>query len=427
MTTSKMRTADVLRMASGNMWRNRTRTLLTIVAIFVAAFTITLTTAIGAGVSAYLDKQTDGFGAPTLIQVSVAGEDQGDGPREFDENEQTSTFGPGTTMITQSDIADIAAIDGVSEVVPFDVASPSFIRMPGGTGFELYAQQLLRGQNLDLVAGDAPRDGADPEIVVTPGYAKALGFASDTDAVGAAIELGASDPLQQFSTVEATISGVINDSLLAPGRLWMNDALQEEITEIASQGLASEKTNRYPVVMAYADDADPETLESVKDELRSIGFDGMTVQDEIGIAKQVFDAITTVLTVFGVIALLAASFGVINTLYMSVQDRTREIGLMKASGLSSGRVFGLFSFEAMLLGLWGSVLGILAAWALGQGVNAVAADSFLADFPGFELALFPLGSIAVIVGVILVITFAAGALPARRAARLDPIDALRYE
>ncbi|QIM19637.1 FtsX-like permease family protein [Leucobacter coleopterorum] len=75
----------------------------------------------------------------------------------------------------------------------------------------------------------------------------------------------------------------------------------------------------------------------------------------------------------------------------------------------------------------GSLLGIVAAWGLGQAVNQIAADSFLKDLPGFDLMLFPIGSLATIVAVILVITFLAGTLPARRAAKLDPIDALRYE
>ncbi|GAA3596143.1 ABC transporter permease [Klugiella xanthotipulae] len=412
-------------MASGGMWRNKTRSILTIVAIFVAAFTITLTTAIGAGVSTYLDKQTDGFGAPNLMQVSVAAEDDGDGPAVYDPKAQTN-FGQTVSTLTNADIDAIAAIKNVDSAVPFEGSSPSYIQT-NGDKFVLSSQQLVRGQTVDVVAGSAPKEGAQPEIIISPQYAIALGFDTNKDAVGATVTLGVSDPLQQVQTVEAKISGVMNESLLGGGRLWVNDTLQDKVTAIAQQGLPAEATDSYFAAVLYAANTDPETMTQIKADLSDLGFQGMTVEDQIGIAKQIFDAITTVLTVFGVIALLAASLGVINTLYMSVQDRTKEIGLMKAGGLSSGRVFSLFSIEAMLLGLWGSVLGILAAWGVGQAVNQVAAESFLKDLPGFDLMLFPLASLAVIVGIILVITFLAGTLPARRAARLNPIDALRYE
>lgn len=130
---------------------------------------------------------------------------------------------------------------------------------------------------------------------------------------------------------------------------------------------------------------------------------------------------------FGAIALLAASFGIINTLYMSVQERTREIGLMKAMGLSSGKVFTIFSVEAALIGFLGSLLGILGAVGAGSLINQIAADSFLKSLTGFTLIQFSASSSAVIILVIMGIAFLAGTLPARRAAKLDPIESLRYE
>jgi len=127
------------------------------------------------------------------------------------------------------------------------------------------------------------------------------------------------------------------------------------------------------------------------------------------------------------IALLAASFGIINTLLMAVQERTREIGLMKAMGLGRNKIFMLFSIEAVLLGFWGSLLGSLAGIGIGQVVNRIASDTFLKDLPGFNLTEFSPQSVAVIMLIIMSIAFIAGTLPARRASQKDPIEALRYE
>lgn len=112
---------------------------------------------------------------------------------------------------------------------------------------------------------------------------------------------------------------------------------------------------------------------------------------------------------------------------MSVRDRTREIGLMKALGLSQGKVFSIFSCEAILIGLFGSLLGLLGAMGIGQALNSVARKTFLKGIDGFTLIQFNWPNSLLIIGIICLITFLAGTLPARRAAKLDPITALRYE
>ncbi len=139
------------------------------------------------------------------------------------------------------------------------------------------------------------------------------------------------------------------------------------------------------------------------------------------------NAITGGLTVFGSIALLAASFGIINTLYMSVRERTREIGLMKAMGLSNGKIFQLFSIEAILIGVIGSILGILLASLAGAALNNFATANFLKGLEGFELTKFTLQNNTAITIAIALVSFLAGALPARSASKKDPIEALRYE
>ncbi len=420
-----MKFSDILGMASGGMWRNKTRTILTIVAIFVAGFTITLTTAIGAGVSNYIDKQTAGFGAEDALVITVASDSTSTGPVVYNPN-SVNQFGQSFNAITTEDIAKIEKIDGVTKVTPFETSSPSFIQTSGDK-FILSSQQLVAGQNLDIIAGSQPKNGEAAQIVITPEYVTALGFKNDADAVGSKVTLGVLNPLKEIEEVTATVSGVMNDSLLAAGRLYVNDTLQSKVTTIVQQGLPSTVTESFFAAVATMDSTDTATVDLIKADLTKEGFSGQTIADQIGVVKQVFDAITIVLTAFGVIALIAASFGVINTLYMSVQDRTKEIGLMKASGLSSGRVFAVFSFEAALLGFWGSVVGLLGAWGVGSIVNQIASTTFLKNLPGFTLMQFPLPSVIGIVVLIMTITFLAGALPARRAAKLNPIDALRYE
>lgn len=143
--------------------------------------------------------------------------------------------------------------------------------------------------------------------------------------------------------------------------------------------------------------------------------------------QTVIAGIVGVLNAFAVIALIAAGFGIVNTLLMSVQERTREIGLMKAMGMGSGRVFGLFSTEAVFIGFLGSAIGAGVAILAGSAISSALAGSLLSGLPGLQIMLFEPASIATVILVVMAIAFLAGTLPARRAARQNPIDALRYE
>ena len=194
-------------------------------------------------------------------------------------------------------------------------------------------------------------------------------------------------------------------------------------------GLPDEYRKQGRAIVAQLDDdhIDEDKAQEVKDKLSDMGYSSLTLTDTVSMVKTFFDAITTVLTIFGAIALLAAAIGIINTLYMSVQERTREIGLMKAMGLGRGRIFGMFSLEAIALGFWGGIIGLIMAFIAKAIVNPLAADTFLAGLPGFTLIEFNPLYLVLIIVIVMTIAFLAGTLPASRAANKDPIESLRYE
>ncbi|HXD81423.1 MAG TPA: FtsX-like permease family protein [Candidatus Acidoferrum sp.] len=107
--------------------------------------------------------------------------------------------------------------------------------------------------------------------------------------------------------------------------------------------------------------------------------------------------------------------------------RTKEIGLMRALGMGRRRIFLLFSSEAVLIGFWGSILGVAFAALAGQVISAVGTNGFLKDYPGLSLMTFPPSTVVAVVIGIMLIAFLAGTLPALGASRKDPIEALRYE
>ncbi len=133
--------------------------------------------------------------------------------------------------------------------------------------------------------------------------------------------------------------------------------------------------------------------------------------------NQLSDSLAAFLVAVALISLLVGSIGIMNIMLVTVTERTREIGIMKALGYSSTDVLLLFIVEAMILSLLGGIMG------LGVGLaGAYAVTNFL-DLP----FLYPHYILEIGLGVALIVGVAAGAYPANKAAKMNPVDALRYE
>jgi putative ABC transport system permease protein len=184
----------------------------------------------------------------------------------------------------------------------------------------------------------------------------------------------------------------------------------------------------YGVAVAHFDTAlSTDGIIALKADLATAGYTASTIEDQLGAVQTVINGIVGVLNAFAVVALIAAAFGIINTLLMSVQERTREIGLMKAMGMSGGKVYILFSLEAIVIGFLGSALGAGVAIGLGSALSAVLSQGFLSGLPGLNILLFEPMSVAFVILLVMLIAFLSGTLPAQRAAKQNPIESLRYE
>lgn len=423
---------DILKTSAVNLWRNKGRTILTIIAIFIGAFTVALTSSVNTGVNSYIDKQLAVFGSSNSLEVQAKQETSilTDEPQEYKESDSNQTSST-MKMISDSDIEKIRKVKGVKSSEGYKTPTLDYIQYKDGKKLKTSSREVLDSLQIDLAAGSAPdNDSNELELSLPQNMVSPLGFSSIEDAIGKTIKIQVtSQATGEKNIVEAKIVGVMNKNLIQNGFTFLNSKLNQKIYDLQTKNLPQSMTNQY---LAAFTELEPgyetdEKIGQVKKDIENLGYVGYTIDDQISMVKSVIDAVTGSLILFGAIALLAASFGIINTLFISVQERTREIGLMKAMGLSNTKVFTLFSVEAIMIGLWGSVLGILVAMIAGSALNSFALDTFLKGMDGFYLTEFNISNVSIVIIIIMVISFLAGTLPSRKAAKQDPIDALRYE
>ena len=172
----------------------------------------------------------------------------------------------------------------------------------------------------------------------------------------------------------------------------------------------------------------PAQVQVVEDAIKKMGFTTFSILDATRSLRQFFAVLDLFLGIFGSLALAVASIGIVNTLVMAILERRREIGIMKAIGASDGDVKKLFFAEAGAMGILGGIVGVALGWTIGQVIN-LGTNVYLKrqSLPPEHFWAVPWWLVASAILFAFVVSLVSGLYPAGRAARLDPVQALRYE
>jgi putative ABC transport system permease protein len=172
----------------------------------------------------------------------------------------------------------------------------------------------------------------------------------------------------------------------------------------------------------------PNQVPAVEDAIKKMGFSAFSLVDATRSMRQFFAVLDGFLAIFGSLALAVASIGIVNTLVMAILERRREIGIMKALGASDSDVRGLFFAEAGAMGLVGGAVGVTLGWVIGRLIN-FGTNIYLErqHFPPAQIWSVPPWLVLSAITFSIVVSLLSGLYPASRAARLDPVQALRYE
>jgi putative ABC transport system permease protein len=323
---------------------------------------------------------------------------------------------------SDNDVARLEGYPEVQNVIPFYSASTTVRRQNEEASAIVFAYDPVKTRPLetsgviDLEKGRA----FDEEDV----FAAMIG--KDFAEKGFARELDLKSTLE-INGKRFKIVGILkpNAQTLGGGG-GPNTANTVWITEKAAKLTFPNFGYGFMMVQTYGKDQIPDAVDKLKRYFeRQFGKDQVSVQSSeqlLDQIKQVLSLISTVLLVIAAVSLVVGGIGIMNAMVMTVLERTKEIGTMKAIGATNNTIMALFLIESGLIGLIGGLIGSVLGWLIGQVVSfgAQASGINLSTVSGPELWVFVL-AFSMIVGMI------SGAYPAWRAAQMDPVAALRYE
>lgn len=453
-----MRFSDIVRRSGRNLRQAKARTILTALAIGVGAFALTLTLAASNGAQSFVNRIiADNFDPSELIvTVDEAALGRGDTskPQEYDENYgSVATESGASVQVKQLDDKDVEKLRSYKEVEQVRegiLVNLAYISHGDSKKYVTNAADFNPAQNPELAAGKIAKPLQDGTILLPEAFVEPLKFKSAEDAVGKTVNIAVRKSVNVQSALNSgsianaqdaeqlakdnlvvkqyKVGAVLKKPTTAqPGTelyIYMNNNDSNELNDTITKGTPS--YHRYTYVYAKVKDGDnSQKLKDFQAKLKEDGFVSQSVEETQKFLTQIIDVLKGIVAAFGLIAVVASIFGVVNTMYISVLQRTREIGLMKALGIRRRDVSRLFRLEAAWIGFIGGALGSLLAFGLGTALNPWITKTL--ELGDQKLLMFSFPQIAVLILLLVLVATLAGVLPARKASKLDPIEALRTE
>lgn len=431
---------DLLRTALSNLRRRKLRSSLTILAVVIGAGLVSLLVSLGIGVQGFLTDQVRSVlpsdvvmvaSNSNVFQIGLGGLGIGGNPQPIAGNQ---TGGSSLQPLTPQEVQEVQGLKHVEQIDPFIILQADSVRLQGSQQrfrTEVRPQPEYQVRMVNLVAGEYITDQTHGECIIANQYLNVFGFNSPDEALGNEVIIQVTQAASliglpaQTNDYSFTIVGV-TEKTLSSTEIIISLTDGEEISRFWAN-TPDLYTNKIPAAILQVRVDGSQYADQVASEVKDLGLGTITATDVLGIIGTIFGIVQAILSAFGLIALGVASLSIVNTLIMSVYERTKEIGVMKAVGASKGTIRILFTAEGAAIGLLGGAVGVAIAYLLGFIIDRVARATFLKDFQTFNVSVFPWWLIVGVIALTTIIAILAALYPAHRAAGLDPIESLRYE
>lgn len=411
-----MRIIDLFSLSYKSIIRTRSRAVLTMLGIVIGIASVILMLAIGQAAEGYLLSQVAAFGSDVIFVANGKG-DQTQGGPPSGSVKQSITFEDYKILYKQPWVRAIAASSISKDLISYG-GNNTFAQIDGTTPGELtiYSTRTSQGRFFtdDEVTSHAK------VIVLGAGIAKTL--FEQNDPIGAMVKLNK----QNFRVIGVMEEGgtrfftKVDDQIYLPVTSFLTLYNKDRVNFISlkpQNTTVNEAKDRVRWVLR-----DTHKLNNPQGVLAKDDFRVASQEDAVKSAAVIGNILQILLASVAAISLVVGGIGIMNIMFVTVTERTQEIGLRKSIGATRADILGQFLIEAVLLTLAGGVLGIVIGLALSYG-----AIQALSSFQSGWKFIFPTSAVilATVVSTLIGIIF--GIYPARKAARLSPIEALRYE
>ena len=389
---------DLTELSFKNVFFKRFRTLITILGVSLGVGFVVLLVSIGYGLEDLVIEEVTK--AQNLNQIDV--------------------FPKVGSQLKLNDelIKKVSAISGVSKIYRIK-NFPGRIDYKGSTvDVVVYGVEsgYLENSPVKKVSGEFLNEKSDKfSAIINSEYLKTLGLS--TDIIGETLNLNVIQSVPESESepknIPVTIVGVVEDD--SPPVIYLKIDSVREYTE-----------DEYSALSIIINKES--SLDFVRKQIESLGLETFSIMDTVNQVQQIFTYVRYGLLAFGILAFAIAFLGMINTLTVSLLERTREVGLMKIIGMKKNDIQFLFITESMFIGLLGGIFGIL--FGILGGYLVSLAVYLLSSSRGVEFMVitsFPFVTALIVILVTTLLSFFTGLYPANRAVKIPTMDAVRYE
>jgi len=432
-----MKLVDCIKMAFSDLNKRKLRTTLTCFGIGVGALLVIVMAGLGQGIQTISNdqiKQVDSF---RTISLNNSGNDSKIKKIDIDNLNKFKNIN-GVSEITASidtRATEINLENKTAKNVDIVGNNLDFSIFTTGEKNEIKAdkKKVKKYGSNPIIAGRIIEKNDSNSILIGQGLLNKLGIKDYKSIIGNTMEIKVSFPkiegLPQKDplVLKVEISGVVNKAFKNGGNIiTASDELASKVQDYYMN--STDYLNKKGYTNAQIEANSMDNVSKVDDSIKKSGY---TTQSQISYVNQMNNMMTIVkvlLTAAGVIVLLVASIGVINTMSMAVYEKTKSIGIMKAQGASRKNIRRMFVVQSGSLGFIGAAFGSIIALIIGTIVNKVLVMKQIGGFEeGMKIIDIRLSTIVFTILFTIVVAMIAGIIPARKAAKLNPVDSLRFE
>lgn len=450
-----MRLADYLEQSFSNLWRRKLRTLLTTFGVIIGIGALVCMIAYGKGIQKNISESFTQMELFNYISVFTDSALSRLDVRDSSEKKQTDR--DSEAILDDDVLAKIQRMKGVA-VVFADVRFPAAVRYNENEEFvliQVLSSELASSRLVKLRAGKSYVSDGENSLIISDSLLNRFKVKDFQSVLGKEIvvstlsfDFSQINPMDLSSlfqgerlpfskeTYTFKIAGIAERMGFGGPALLRSDVFvppdaAKDLKKLPFSNLWDlfrSPAGRQGYSLVNVKLTSPRFVDPVTEEIRDMGFQTFALMDQFEELKRGFLIMDAVLAVIGMIAVVVAALGIINTMVMSILERYSEIGIMKAVGASDRDIKKIFFFETSMIGFLGGVFGLGLGWLVSVLINQVV-NHFLTGegVPFIQFFSFPwwlcLGAIL----FAMLVSLVAGIYPAVRAARVDPVVALRHD